>query len=114
MESEVVDMMLAATSTELARDLRSQLQAIESASVSDTGVGLVKRFKLGDNVLPIPTRGSFALSNVGAEINSGESYLTFMLFVKDGLLDILESTPVTDEWPKHIEQYRLSYINAVT
>ena len=105
--------MLAATSPGLARDLRSQVEAIESASVSDTGVGRVKRFKLSDNVLPITACGSFALSNVGAEINNGETYLTFMLFVKDGLLDILESAAVTEEWPKHIEQYRLSYINAV-
>lgn len=87
--------------------LRAQLPAIESTASTRSGVGIFTKFRLAKDAIPLPNRGSFALSDVDAEVNSGEVYCGFILFVKEGFLDELESVCHYGDWPENIRQFRL-------
>ena len=112
MEAEAIELMLNASDRTTAKALRSQLDSIRSVSVDDTGVGQFKEFTLSDHVQPVAGRGSFSLHNVHAEINGGEEYIFFALFIKDGFLHTLESVSPGDVWPIDVREYLVTYTNS--
>jgi hypothetical protein len=47
-------------------------------------------------------------------VNEGAAILSFILYVRNGLLDALESVSLLGDWPAQIDQFRLSVTRVVS
>jgi hypothetical protein len=110
-EAQAVEILLTGDSPRLAL-LREQFRHIKATTVVRSGVGQTREFQLQKNVLPLPGGDSFQISHVDAEVNEGAAILSFILYVRNGLLDALESVSLLGDWPAQIDQFRL-YVTRV-
>lgn len=110
-ETQAVEMLLAGDDPRLAL-LRDQYLHIQSTTVVRSGVGQTREFQLQKNVPPLPDGDSFQISHVDAEVNEGTAVLSFILYVRNGLLDALESVSLLGDWPEQIHHFRL-YVTRV-
>ncbi len=113
LESAAIELLLSGNDQSL-HALQQQLKFIQSVSRTHTGVGIMSEFVLANDAQPLHVRRSFSLSNVDAEINSGEVFCAFVLSVKEGLLDALEAVAHKGEWPDEIKCFRVFYTNTIT
>ena len=90
--------------------LRSQLEKLAVRDRQMTGVGFYTTFAVQSGILPVGNNLSFSLSNVYAEVPELRNGLGFTLFVKDGLIDMLEGYTYEEPWPPNLGKFKLGYI----
>lgn len=105
-ESDVLAKLLEGDKPELVI-LREQL-AKARVSRKMTGVGFYLEFTF-DNGVPRLDAQSLQFGDVEAEIKGLEHGAGFLLFVRDGLLLMLEAYTYDEPWPAQIESYKLRY-----
>ncbi|MBO8157600.1 MAG: hypothetical protein H0Z32_14310 [Bacillaceae bacterium] len=77
-----------------------------------SGTGFFTTFHLPNNAPRLKISKSFQIGDVIGQINGVEYGVGFVLFIKDGFLDILEGYTYGEEvWPSKILEYSLSYIS---
>ena len=76
-----------------------------------SGSGFFTNFEIPKNALVLPKKRSFQFGDVVGEINDVENGVGFVLFVKEGKIDMLEGYTYEEKWPDKIINYKLSYIS---
>jgi hypothetical protein len=99
LEREVVATLLAPDHP-VTQALRQQLAGCRVASREFTGHGFFSTLVLADRVAPAPvTRKRLALGDVAAHIDGLEHGAGFILFVRDGVIAVLEGFAYGEPWP---------------
>jgi hypothetical protein len=93
--------------------LRDQLLAqFRAASVKQrdySGFGLFVHFEFPGAVEPIKEPRNFDFGSVAIELDGLEDGAGVVVFVRDGLLDMLEIFTYDEAWPEVMGRYKLSY-----
>lgn len=108
LEAEVLRLLLDGDDPVL-NILREQLAHVVSTKRECTGVGFYVDFTLSDDAPRLPGNPSFTLGDVIPEIEGLELGGALVLFVKDGLLSMLEGSSYGDSWPATIGRFHLQY-----
>jgi hypothetical protein len=90
--------------------LRNQLKVANVKGRDMTGVGFFTHFEVPISVERLVDRKRFIISDVHADVLGLEHGAGFILFVKDGALDFLESYIYEDKWPDDAKILRLYYM----
>ncbi|MBS1910946.1 MAG: hypothetical protein JST22_03075 [Bacteroidetes bacterium] len=93
--------------------LRQQLDACRVESRELTGAGFYVKFAVPNFAPRISGNKSFNFGDVSADIDGLASGAGFVLFVKDGALDMLEGYSYDEPWPTEIKNFRLSYTTGI-
>jgi hypothetical protein len=113
LESEVLRWLLAGEDSVLAA-LREQFTLASVLSRSLTGHGFYLEFTVPTSVTKLHERfrvkPDFCFGDVKASIDSLEHGAGFLLWVKDGILDLLEGYTYGETWPASVESFELQYI----
>lgn len=88
--------------------LREQAHSVQVTEREFTGVGFFLTLAVGDDV-PLTDPRNFEIGDVWAEIDGVEHGATFVLFIRDGRLDLLEGVTIDGPWPEPVGDYRLSF-----
>jgi hypothetical protein len=108
LEKAVLDMLLAGDHPMLAV-LRIQAARGRLASRELSGVGFFCRFKFpADDPTPVH-RGGFHIGDVNADLAGLKHGAGFVLFVREGRLDMLEGYSYDEPWPASLGTFTLSY-----
>lgn len=92
--------------------LQEQYKRSTVKSREFTGVGFYTTFTLDKNVPKAEYKNTFQIGDVIGEVKGINNGIGFILFIKDGLINILEGYTYGDEkWPESIEEYKLLYIS---
>jgi hypothetical protein len=84
--------------------LRAQLAACRTKSREFTGVGFYTRLVVPQG-LAVAGIGRLVLSHVDADIEGLPQGAGFVLFVEDGMLELLEGFTYDGLWPDHVGAY---------
>ena len=112
LEAAVLRKVLAGDHPVLAA-LRQQLSGLTASTRKLTGVGFFTELTVADTCSPaaiavgIPPFGAVAATIDGLAHGAG-----FVLFVKDGLIAMLEGYSYDEPWPERIEGFSLAYWHA--
>ncbi len=88
--------------------LREQLKTATVADRKNTGSGFYVDFFIPQNAQRISANPSFEISDVIGKLNDGKLDVGFVLFIKNGVLSMLEGfTYGSDEWPEKISDFQL-------
>jgi hypothetical protein len=85
--------------------LQEQLHNISVKNREMTGVGFFTTLNISK--VPLEETGNFKLNNVYAEIDGLQYGAGFLLYIKDGMLDMLEGYCYEDKWPNDFENFEL-------
>jgi hypothetical protein len=85
--------------------LRSQVRSSRIVERRMTGVGFFTTFAVPPEVPRV--QGSFQLGDVSAEIEGLSGGAGFILWVNDGVLDMLEGYTIEGPWPEEIREFSL-------
>ena len=89
--------------------LRRQLDACSVASREFTGHGFFSTLVVADGVEAAPvTRKRLALGDLTAAIDGLEHGAGFVLFVRDGVLHMLEGFAYDEPWPSAIGRFEIT------
>jgi hypothetical protein len=89
--------------------LRRQLEIATVESRDMTGVGFYTKLVVRNGSHRLSDRRSAIFGDVIAEIRGLRNGAGFLLFVTEGLLDILEGYSTDEPWPKEITSFKLRY-----
>lgn len=89
--------------------LREQLTHLVSVKREHTGVGCYTYFVFDGNAQPVLGEPSFAFGDVIPEIEGLDDGAGFVVFVKGGLLHMLEAYSYGHSWPMTIGRFVVSY-----
>lgn len=109
LEKEIMVMLLDGEDEVLA-NLRKQLKSVIVTEREMTGVGFFTTFQI-PSTIPRITNKSFKFGDVYAHISDLDYGAGFLLYVKDGALEMLEAYTYEEPWPEHISEFDLNYIN---
>jgi hypothetical protein len=91
--------------------LRRQYECATVQSAEFTGVGFYISYLVPEYAPRIPEKKSFHIGDLHGEIDGVNDGVGFVLFVKDGVINLLEGYTYGDEsWPKEITNYELSFM----
>ena len=89
--------------------LRRQFDACRVASREFTGHGFFSTLVVADGVEAAPvTRKQLALGDLTAAIDGLEHGAGFVLFVRDGVLDMLEGFAYDEPWPSAVGGFAIT------
>ena len=89
--------------------LRRQFEGCRVASRKTTGVGFFTTFAIPPDIEPAPVRpGTMTLGDVSCDIDGLEHGVGFVLFVQDGVLDVLEGFSYVEPWTAMDAPYKLT------
>ena len=89
--------------------LRKQMENSIVSSRELSGTGFFTHFKVEPRVSPIPSEiKNIQFGDVTAEITGLQHGAGFVLFVKNGYLDVLEGYTYGEDWPKEIKNFTLT------
>jgi hypothetical protein len=108
LEKAVLEKLLSGES-ERYRILQKQICALRITERKMTGVGFFTDFSLPDDVPKLPDEASFHISDVAADINGLKHGAGFVLFVKQGVVYMLEGFTYDEPWPQDIHGFHLYY-----
>lgn len=108
LEREVLDKLLFGDHPVLAT-LRAQASVARLAKREFSGVGFFCMMALPPHAPTVEDPRSFHLGDVNAEIQGLQHGAGFVLFVRDGRLEMLEGYTYGEPWPEHSEKFSLSY-----
>ena len=113
-ETQVIGLLLKGEDPVL-HAIRAQYQQVTKINRELTGYGFYLHFYLPPNIARLykhlPIKPSFSFGDVEAVISSLENGVGFLLWVKDGLIDMLEAYTYDEAWPESITEYELKYIS---
>ena len=113
LESEVLRWLLDGEDSILAA-LREQFASASVLSRDLTGHGFYLRFAVPTSVTKLHekfrVKPDFYFGDVKVSIDSLEHDAGFLLWVKDGILDLLEGYTYDEIWPASVESFELQYI----
>lgn len=76
-----------------------------------TGKGFFTDYIIPNDIPKLKSQKSFQIGDVIGEIDRVEHGIGFVLFIKNGVIDVLEGFTYGDEeWPNLIINYKLSYL----
>jgi hypothetical protein len=102
LEKQVIDALLRGGDTTMGI-LRQQAEHAEVSSREMTGVGFFTEFVVPALLPRVPGLPSFRLGHVNGTAANVKHGLGFVLFVKDGTLQMLEGYTYDEPWPKTID-----------
>ena len=108
LEQSVLDMLLEGDHPALV-GLRAQAAEARLASHENTGVGFFCEFSVSPAARGSIEPSDFELNDVDAQIDGLEHGAGFILFVRDGVLDLLEGYSYDEPWPAEITDFELTY-----
>jgi len=108
LEEKVLEMLLRGESEVLAI-LRQQAKQAQVSSRQMTGVGFYTEFAVPSDVPRVPGRPTFKLGDVNGTVDNVNHGLGFLLYVKDGVLSMLEGYTYDEPWPDEIRGLVLTY-----
>lgn len=109
LERSVIDKLLAGEHPVL-EALRGQLRSCRVRSRELTGCGFFTELQVDRGLRVAPTSAEkLRIGDVNAKIGGLEHGAGFVLFVKDGYLDMLEGYSYEEPWPESIDEFELSY-----
>lgn len=108
LEKSVLEKLLAGKS-EMYQILQKQLYALRVKERKMTGVGFFTRFSFPDDVRKLPGRETFDIGDVSAELQNLKHGAGFVLFIDDGLINMLEGFTYDEPWPHDISNFHLYY-----
>ncbi|WP_027407960.1 hypothetical protein [Anoxybacteroides tepidamans] len=90
--------------------LRLQYNCATIKDIELTGVGFYISYLIPEHAPRIQGKKSFYIGDLSGEIEGINDGVGFVLFVKDGIIDLLEGHTYGDEkWPEVIVNYKLSF-----
>lgn len=108
-EYQVLRLLLAGDDPVLVT-LRNQAEQIIVKKREYTGSGFYTEFLLPNNITRVPNKKSFKFGNVAAKISGLKHGAGFLLYVKDGVLEMLEGYSYEETWPEIIETFEVYYL----
>ena len=108
-EKEAMSMLLCGDDDVL-ENLREQFKICKVKNKENTGHGFFIDFELPPDWFKVSIAKSFNFGDVGANLPELCHGAGFVLFVKDGCLDILEAFSYDGPWPESIIDFELSYV----
>lgn len=90
--------------------LRQQLEECSVATREFTGVGFYTTFSLPDHI-PRKAGVDVRIGDVIGESPQIKDGMGFLLYVKNGVLDMLEGYTYDEPWPQEITRFELKYVN---
>ena len=106
-ERDVMERLLADPREPIAT-LRKQYAAAVVTKRELTGAGFFLYFQVPENIERVPNSPSMKFGDVTAAIDGLKFGAGFVLYVKDGRLDMLEGYSYEEPWPVEILHYTLS------
>jgi hypothetical protein len=108
LERQVIETLLAPAHPVMDA-LREQLDACRIASREFTGHGFFSQLVVADGVEPAPiTRTELHLGDATATIDGLEHGAGFVLFVREGVLDMLEGFAYDEPWPDAVGRFEIT------
>jgi hypothetical protein len=89
--------------------LRDQAALAHVAKRNFTGVGFFTHFDLRSTAARLSSRRRIVIGDVSADVARVQHGAGFLLFVEDGLIDMLECFTYDDAWPTDATLTRLYY-----
>jgi hypothetical protein len=112
LEKAVLDMLLDKPG-ETFTTLRRQLTCSTVSKREFTGVGFFTEFDLPLNAQVKRDVPDMTISDVGAEFSDLEHGVGFVLFIRGGVVTMLEGYTYDEEWPKSTEAFKIFKINSL-
>lgn len=91
--------------------LRKQYELAQVKKRDFSGAGFFTSFQIPKNAPKLDSNKSFQIGDLIAEMQGVNEGVSFVLFIKDGLIDFLEGYSYDEKWPETIGEYQLSYIS---
>jgi hypothetical protein len=108
LEQGVLDMLLAGDNAALAT-LREQAARARLASRELSGVGFFCSFEVPREAPRLQAAASLWIGDVNAEVSGLKHGAGFVLFIRDGRLDMLEGFSYDEPWPEDPGPFTLTY-----
>lgn len=89
------------------RKIKQQLKSLKVKNRTFTGVGFYTEFIVYDETLIVDKTINIELGGIDAEIDGLNHGAGFILWVKDGLIEILEGYCYDESWPVNAEIAKL-------
>ena len=105
----ILDALLAGDLLELAI-LRAQAGVADVRERKMTGVGFFTTFSIPPDAPRLDVAGQRVISGVGAELEGVNHGVGFLLFVRNGQLDVLEGFTFDEPWPTRVALRRWFYL----
>jgi len=88
--------------------VRQQLAHAAVAKREFTGVGFFTDFSVSADAPVRRDLASMEISDVGAEFSSLQHGAGFVLFIRDGVVSMLEGFTYDEPWPERTDNFRVS------
>lgn len=89
--------------------LREQLKHAQVAARKMTGVGFFTTFQVPSEVVRLASRSAIKFGDVSGKATNVKHGLGFLLYIKNGALDLLEGYTYDEPWPPEVEGFSLTY-----
>lgn len=111
LEVQVMNHLLSGEN-EILAVLRVQFGAAIVKSKEYSGAGFFVYFEIREEAPRLASDYSFEIDDVAAHVTGLKNGVGFTLFIKNGVINMLEGYTFGEElWPKSIENYELYYTN---
>lgn len=111
LEMQVIKHLLAGENDKLTV-LRAQSEVAIIKSKEYSGAGFYIHFEIPEEAPKLKSDYSFEIDDVAAHIAGLQNGAGFTLFIKNGVINMLEGYTFGEElWPKSVEDYELYYTN---
>src|SRR5690349_20769287 len=107
-EQAVLDKLLVGDHPALAT-LRAQAARAWVVSREHSGVGFFCTFEVPADAPRLEALGRFTVDDVNAEVSGLAHGAGFVLFVREGRLDMMEGFSYDEPWPNEIGGFKLTY-----
>lgn len=87
--------------------LRQQLSYSTVSSREFTGVGFFTSFALSHEAQVKRDLPDMTLGDIGAELPGLEHGVGFVLFIRGGVVSMLEGFPFDEKWPESADEFKL-------
>jgi hypothetical protein len=110
-EREVMSMLLAGDDPDL-HTLTAQFAAATAIGRELTGVGFFVDFQVPSGCHRLGDR-HFVIGDVIGELDGLQHGAGFLLFVRDGIIKMLEGFSYDEPWPEEVRDFKLTYVRQV-
>lgn len=113
MENQVIDRLLAGED-EVLSVLREQLRHAHVSAREMTGVGFFTTLYVPEETPRVANCLDFKLGDVIAKAQNVKHDLGFLLYIKNGALELLEGYTYDESWPSEVKDLSLAYSDGKT
>jgi len=93
--------------TKLYQELKKQYEKSKVTNREFTGYGFYTNFEITDKSLRLESAINIELGSTHATINDVKNGVGFVLFIRNGLIEMLEGYTYEERWPQEIKQYSI-------